>query len=128
MFMGIEVGLLAFLIIAAVFIIDTSKVSGLIILGVTLIIVFGIVVVLEKKREALPEEEESPEQTPGEDAVTQINQKSEAVVQQTQKSSQPVAAAPQPIRNIPAASPPTVENEEEIKSKINTQYKWRRKV
>jgi hypothetical protein len=127
-FMGIEVGLLALLIIAAVFIIDTSKVSGLIILGVALILVFGVVVVLEKKREALPEEEAVPEQSPGEDVVTQIDQKAEAVAQETPASPEPIVATPQPIRNVPPATPPAVENEEEIKSKINTQYKWRRKI
>ena len=118
MLMGIEVGLLALLIIAAVFIIDTSKVSGLIILGVALILVFGVVVVLEKKREALPEEEAVPEQSPGEGAVAQVDQKAEAAVQETQNPSEPVVA-PEPIRNVPPSTPPpAVENEEEIKSKI----------
>ena len=129
MFMGIEVGLLALLIIAAVFFIDTSKVSGLIILGIALIVVFGTVVVLEKKREALPEEEETPTQSPGEDAVAQVDQKAEAVaVTLETPTDEPVSTAPQPIRNVPPATPPVVENEEEIRSKINTQYRWRRKV
>ncbi|PIN87596.1 hypothetical protein COV12_02990 [Candidatus Woesearchaeota archaeon CG10_big_fil_rev_8_21_14_0_10_32_24] len=128
--MGVEVGLLAVLIIAAIFIIDTSKVSGLIILGIALILVFGVVVVLEKKRESLPEEEEGQtiEQTPGEDAVAQVYQKAEATAQQTQSPPPTYQTDPRPIRNIPAADIPVVENEEEIKSKINTAYRWRRKV
>jgi len=53
----IEIILLIAYLTTTIFFIDTKKTAGLIELGVLTAIIFGIVIVLEKKREAMKKEE-----------------------------------------------------------------------
>lgn len=130
--LGVEIVMVLLYIFLVIFIFDTSKTTGLIQVGVLTVIIFPLVVFLERKREKGDQPQETIDvrrninfsnQSKKEETIVEITPKPTA---QTQPK--PAPEAPRmPIRNINTSQNNKPTPTKPVQSTVNTAYKWRQR-